>query len=324
MKRLPSLDSLRAFEAAARHLSFTRAGDELHVTQSALSHRIKALEDELGVALFRRVTRALEMTREGEILAQGVRRGLTEIARAVASLDHTQVSGPLRVTVLPSLAARWLIPRLKRFRRLYPDVDVRIVGDAKLVDLRARSADLAIRFGRGQYPGLNVVRLMSDAVFPVCSPRLLAEIGPIESPQEITRFPLLHDAPTETDASGSDWASWLAHVGAADVPAREGLRFDDANLTLEAASNGLGLALARRSLVTVDLSSSRLVRVLPQEAPTSFAYFLVMTPEMAENPSATVFCQWLLAEAGGGSPAPESNDFVAPLPPPAPTGRKRR
>ena len=220
MKRLPSLDSLRAFEAAARHLSFTRAGDELHVTQSALSHRIKALEDELGVALFRRVTRALEMTREGEILAQGVRRGLTEIARAVASLDHEQVSGPLRVTVLPSLAARWLIPRLKRFRRLYPDVDVRIVGDAKLVDLRARSADLAIRFGRGQYPGLNVVRLMSDAVFPVCSPRMLAEIGPIESPQEITRFPLLHDVPTEKERNISRFKRGFGGV-TRPAPARE-------------------------------------------------------------------------------------------------------
>lgn len=316
MKRLPSLDSLRAFEAAARHLSFTKAGDELHVTQSALSHRIKALEDELQVELFRRVTRALELTRDGEMLAQGVRRGLSEIARAVAALDHERASGPLRVSVLPSLAGRWLIPRLKRFRRLYPDVDVRIIADAHLVDLRAGAADMAVRFGRGPYPGLHDVRLMSDAVFPVCSPRLLTEIGPIDEPREITRFPLLHDAPTENDASGSSWASWLAHVGATDVNCADGLRFDDATLTLEAAANGLGLALARRSLVDHDLSSSRLVRVLPHEAPTVFSYHLLALPETMDNPNVALFCQWLLAEAGGGAPAAKQDD-PAPASPPA-------
>lgn len=301
MKRLPSLDSLRAFEAAARHLSFTKAGEELHVTQSALSHRINALEDDLEVKLFRRLTRKLELTAAGETLAAGVRRGLAEIARAVAAIDRKTGAEPLAVSALPSVAARWLVPRLPRFRAQHPDIDVRINADSALVNLQAHEADLAVRFGKGVYPGLHVIRLMGDSVFPVCSPRLLAERGPITHPKQIADWPLLHDTPTELDGSGSGWSHWLNHVGAGEVSCADGLRFSQALLTLEAAANGLGVALVRRSLIGDDLASGRLVRLLPHEAPTLFSYYIVCLPEALDRPAVSAFCNWLVAEAAAWS-----------------------
>lgn len=301
MKRLPSLDSLRAFESAARHLSFTKAGEELHVTQSALSHRINALEDELGVKLFRRLTRKLELTPAGETLAAGVRRGLAEISRSVASIDRKTGIEPLAVSALPSFATRWLVPRLPRFRNICPDIEVRISADPALVNLKAGEADLAVRFGPGVYPGLHVVKLMGDSVFPVCGPRLLAERGAIDGPAQLADWPLLHDMPTEHDGSGSGWSHWLRHVGAGDLSGEEGLRFNEALLALEAAANGLGVALVRRSLIGDDLASGRLVRLLPHEAPTSFSYFFVCLPEAIDRPAVGAFCKWLIAEAASWS-----------------------
>jgi LysR family glycine cleavage system transcriptional activator len=297
MKRLPSLDSLRAFEAAARHLSFTKAGEELHVTQSALSHRISALEEELGIKLFRRLTRKLELTPAGETLAAGVRRGLAEISRSVGAIDRKSGAEPLTVTALPSFATRWLVPRLPRFRTVCPDVEVRISADPALVNFNATDVDLAVRFGPGIYPGLHVVKLMGDSVFPVCSPALLAQRGAINSPAQLADWPLLHDMPTEHDGSGSGWSHWLRHVGAGDLSSEEGLRFNQAVLALEAAANGLGVALVRRSLIGDDLASGRLVRLLPHEAPTNFAYFFVCLPEAIERPAIGAFCKWLVAEA---------------------------
>ena len=155
--RPPSLDALRVFEAAARHASFTRAAEELHVTQAAVSHRIRALETELGVTLFRRLTRRLELTADGDWLAQGVREGLERIVRAVSDLDRRSDAGPLTVSMLPSFASRWLIPRLPRFHRAHPEIEVRVLADGDSVDLIADiGTDLAIRFGRGDYPGLSV------------------------------------------------------------------------------------------------------------------------------------------------------------------------
>lgn len=297
MKRPPSLDALRTFECAARHLNFTRAGEELHVTQSALSHRISALEDELGVKLFRRLTRKLELTPAGETLAAGVRRGLAEISRAVGSIDRKTGIEPLNVSALPSFATRWLVPRLPRFRAMHPNIDVRISADPTLVNLQANEADLAVRFGHGQYPGLHVAKLMTDSVFPVCSPRLLAERGPITDPAQLAGWPLLHDMPTENDGSGSGWSHWLHYIGAGDMPCSEGLRFNQAVLAIEAAANGLGVALVRRSLIGDDLVSGRLVRLLPHEAPTSFSYFMVCLPEAVDRPAIRAFCDWLITES---------------------------
>lgn len=305
-QRLPSLDSLRAFEVAARHLNFTRAADELHVTQSALSHRIKALEDELGVQLFRRLTRKLELTPEGTALAEGMARAVAEIRRAVAALGRAGRAGPLTVTTLPSVAVRWLVPRLARFRALNPTVEVRVAAEPELIDLTTRRADIALRFGLGKYPGLKATRLMGDVVFPVASPDLLARIGPITQPAEIVKFPLLFDTAAENDQSRSNWQSWADHCGAGAIASSEGLLFNNALLVLEAAARGLGAAMARRSLVLDELSAGRLVRLLPHESPTNYDYFAVTLPDMEDDPSLQAFIRWMLAECQtiGETPSP--------------------
>src|SRR5215469_7454612 len=224
--RMPPLDSLRAFEAAARRLSFTQAAEELYVTQGAVSQRVKALENDLKVQLFRRLTRRLELTAEGERLALGVREGLERIVNAIADIDSQAKGRALTVSVLPSFAARWLMPRLPRFHELHPEIDVQVVADGRPLDLDLSGLDSAIRFGHGKYPGLQTVYLMPDSVVPVCSPKLLAGRAPIRTVADLMALPLLHDTPTESDHSKSDWASWLAHVGAPPVRLDSGLRFN--------------------------------------------------------------------------------------------------
>lgn len=311
MRRLPPLDALRAFEAAARHLSFTRAAEEIHVTQGAVSHRVRALEAELGVPLFRRLTRRLELTEAGETLALAVRRGLEEIAGALGALEQGgALEGPLRVSVLPSFASRWLVPRLAGFRARYPGIEARIAAESGFADLHGGAADVAVRYGRGRYPGLDAEFLMGDAVLPVCSPALLRESGPLDVPADVARFPLLHDSTAEADGSGADWASWCAHAGRPEIACRSGQRLSNAVLTLEAAAAGLGLALGRQSLIEEDLATGRLVAPLRLAVPTTFSYWLVALPEIVAAPRVMAFRAWLLDEvrafhaALGGDPAP--------------------
>jgi LysR family transcriptional regulator, glycine cleavage system transcriptional activator len=297
MPRLPSLDTLRVFAVAARHLSFTKAANELHLTQSAISHRIRALEHELGVVLFNRFTRRLELTRAGQAMAQRVERAVGDIARAVAYLDEAGDERRLSVTVLPSVASRWLVPRLPRFHARNPHIELQVIADANLLDLRSMGIDLAVRFGRGAYPGFAATVLMPDSVFPVCSPRLIAKHGPVTSIDALLDLPLLHDSATEGDGSGSDWRSWLNHLGRGDLNWCNGQRFSEAGLLIEATVLGLGVALGRASLVSDLVANGTLVCPLPLTAPTAFSYYLLALPEAAALPKIVRFREWLQAEA---------------------------
>src|SRR5215472_6563219 len=297
MGRLPSLDTLRVFSIAARHLSFTKAADELHLTQSAISHRVRALEEELGATLFDRLPRRLELTRAGQVLARGVDQAIADITRTIADLDIGDNARRLTVTVLPSLASRWLVPRLPRFHSLHPDIELQLIADPRLLDLRKGRIDLAIRFGRGTYPGYAVTKLMPDRVFPVCSPHFLAQRGPVDTVEALLDLPLLHDSATEGDGSGSDWRSWLSHIGGHDALGGEGQRFSEAGLLIDAAVLGLGVALARSSLVSDHLASGTLICPLRLSTPTAFAYYLVGLPDAATLPKITRFREWLQAEA---------------------------
>jgi LysR family glycine cleavage system transcriptional activator len=296
MPRLPSLDTLRVFAVAARHLSFTKAASELHLTQSAISHRVRALEDELGVILFNRLTRRLELTRAGQALAQQVERAVGDIARAVADLDEASDERRLSVTLLPSVASRWLVPRLPRFTARNSDIELQVIAEPRLLDLRSAGIDLALRFGRGAYPGYAATMLMPDSVFPVCSPRLIAKHGPVTSIEALLALPLLHDSSTEGDGSGSDWRSWLDHLGRGDVDWHNGQRFSDAGLLIEAAVLGLGVALGRASLVSDLVANGTLSCPLPLTAPTAFSYYLLALPEAAALPKIVRFREWLQAE----------------------------
>jgi LysR family glycine cleavage system transcriptional activator len=223
MARLPPLDSLHVFAVAARHLSFTKAAAELHRTQSAVSHRVKALEAEIGLLLFNRIARRLELTDAGRALARQVDQSLSDITHTIAKLDQREARR-LTITLLPSVASRWLLPRLPRFCDQNPGIDVRVIADARVLDLRAEGIDAAIRFGLGQYTGYAVTPLMPDRVLPVCSSSFAEARRPIKTIDALLEWPLLHDSTTEGDGSQSDWRSWLDALSRSDATCDSGQR----------------------------------------------------------------------------------------------------
>jgi LysR family transcriptional regulator, glycine cleavage system transcriptional activator len=297
MHRLPSLDALHVFAVAARHLSFTSAATELHRTQSAVSHRVKTLEMELGVQLFIRLTRRLELTPAGRALAEHMNHSLAEIARIIAEFGKLDGKQRLRVTALPSVASRWLTPRLPRFLDLCPDVEVQVIAEAQVLDLRAEGIDLAVRFGHGRYPHHSVSLLMRDRVLPVCSPKLIDENGPVSTVDALLALPLIHDFAAETDQSQSGWRSWLDQLGWGATPRLGGQLFSSAELSIEAAVRGIGVALGRYSLVADMLAAGTLTSPLPLTTSTAYSYYIVTLPRSASLPKVVRFCRWLRAEA---------------------------
>jgi LysR family transcriptional regulator, glycine cleavage system transcriptional activator len=297
MARLPSIDSLYVFAVAARHLSFTAAAAELHRTQSAVSHRVKALEAEIGVQLFERSTRGLELTTAGRALARQVDQAISDISRTLADLSRAAAPRSLRVTLLPSVASRWLMPRLPRFLEQHPDIEVQVIADARVLDLRAERIDLAIRFGHGRYRGHVATFLMGDRVLPVCAPQLVTGRAVIARIDTLLELPLLHDTEAEGDGSLSDWHSWLDQLGRPDAHHRAGQRFSHAGLAIEAAVLGLGVALARLSLVTDYLAQGALICPLALSTATAFSYHLVALPQVADLPEVVLFSDWLRTEA---------------------------
>ena len=296
MRRLPPLDTLRVFEAAARLKSFKEAGDELNVTASAVSHRVAALEEELGTALFVRHTRRIEVTPEGERLAAAVRRGLNEIRRAITGIDRREGTR-IRITGIPSHVTRWLAPRLHRFRAQHPDIELHVTADLAVADLTQRTFDVALRFGNGPYPNLHAEYLMDDAIFPVASPRYVAEVGPIEKPADILLLTRILDVTAEDDESGTNWRTWFNHHRLPMDGIDRGIQFNGAAITLEAAAGGLGIAIARRSLVGEEVRSGRLVQVLPGEIKTNWKHYALALPDMADWPPLRAFLDWLRIEA---------------------------
>jgi len=289
-RRLPSLNAVLAFEAAARHLSFTRAGRELHVTQSAVSHQVRALEEELGLPLFVRLPRALRLTPAGARAFAASRDALDRLARGLRRLPR-RGRRSLAVSVLPSFAAAWLLPRLPRFRAAHPAIDLHLHTTQDLADLHAGEADLAIRYGPGRHPGLRSDRLFAEEAFPVCAPRLA---GLLASPTDLRDQVLLHD---EVRGAHGGWAQWLAAAGVRGVDARPGIRFGDARLLVQAAVAGQGVALARSLLVEGELESRRLVRPFSLAIPSRYHYALVMPAAASRRPEVRAFREFVLAEA---------------------------
>ena len=291
-RSLPPLNALRAFEAAARHLSFTRAADELAVTQAAVSHQVKTLEEWLGLKLFQRENRTIYLTREGQTSLPAVRQALDTVAEATRRLVESDAQGPLTVSVLPSFAAKWLLPRLGAFRAANPEIDVLLSASNHLVDFERDDVDLGIRFGLGDYPGLRSDKLMDDEAAPLCSPKLLAGPQPLRRPQDLKHHTLLHDETPSLD----DWGAWAAAAGVPELRTDAGPGFSDASMALEAAAAGEGVAMGRLSLARADLRSGRLVEPFGPRLPCRFAYYLVCARSQAERPKIKRFRQWLLAE----------------------------
>lgn len=290
--RLPPLNALRAFESAARYLSFSKAAEELFVTPAAVSHQIKSLEEWLGVALFRRLNRAVMLTDEGQSYVVGVREGLEAINTATEKLVKGDESGALTVSTLPSFAVRWLLPRLSRFRDEHPDIDVRLDASDQLTDFNRQDVDLVIRYGSGNYPGLRTVKLLTeDSLFPVCSPDLLVGKKPLKTPADLKHHTLLHDD------LRVDWETWLSAAGVPGIDPKKGPSFNDSSMVLTAAMAGQGVALGRSTLAADDLAAGRLVKPFDVELKAGNAYFVVCPEESADRPKILTFRNWLLKEA---------------------------
>jgi LysR family glycine cleavage system transcriptional activator len=288
---LPPLGALRAFEVAARHLSFTRAAAELHVTQTAISHQIKQLEEHLGVPLFRREPRRIVLTPDGHAWAQELRAIFSRLHDANRRLRARRAERPVvAVSVIPSFGARWLVPRLGRFLARHAGIDVRISASEHLVDFAVEPIDVGIRYGSGAYPGLVVDKLADDALVVVCAPPLQRRLA---RPSDLARHVLLHD-----DDAGA-WGRWLRARRVRGVDARRGTILTDSSMLVAAAVEGQGVALARRSLALDELAAGRLVLAFPhiRPAPTGRAYFLAAPRENYARPDVAAFRTWLLGEA---------------------------
>ena len=288
---LPSLNGLRAFEATARHMSFKAAAQELFVTPGAVSQHIKGLEDALGRPLFLRQGRGIELTEAGALLLPVLRESFQRISDATERLLENDTRGPLSVSVLPSFAIKWLVPRLGKFRDAYPDYDVRVSATPHLVDFSREDLDLAIRLGTGDWPGLHCDRLMAGDLFPVCSPKLMQGRHPLRTPADLKFHTLLHNQ------NYGEWPMWFKVHGVEGVDASRGPGFSDTGLVIEAAMDGQGVGLSRMALAEEELAAGRLVRPFDLVIPSELAYYIVYPEARARQPKVVAFRDWLIQEA---------------------------
>ncbi|MCU0070238.1 transcriptional regulator GcvA [Pseudomonas koreensis] len=292
LPRLPSLNGLRAFECAARHMSFTRAAEELNVTQTAISHQIRRLEDELGVRLFRRLKDGLALTDEGNTYLPGIRSAFLELRYSTEKLLESSNNSVLTLSTLVSVASKWLLPRLPSFREAHPEIDVRISASTELVDFRKGGIDAAIRYGDGNWPGLRADWLMSDEIFPVCSPRLLTGENALRTPADLAHQPLLHVSGLTAD----DWNNWLSTAGLKLPPAKgPRLTFDLAMMAVQAAIDGQGVCIGRSTYVDDDLRAGRLVAPFDLRLKSESGFYLVTPHDQAESKKIVAFRDWLSA-----------------------------
>jgi LysR family glycine cleavage system transcriptional activator len=306
---LPPLKSLRAFESAGRHLSFRKAATELHVTPAAISHQIKLLEDHLGVQLFRRLTRAIELTDVGRAFLPKLNEGFERVAQAVNSVRNYQESGTLAVCVPPLFGAKWLPPRIHGFVESFPDIDIRISTSMRMVDQRRPGAsvsagegdddeaDLTIRFGTGRYPGCRVDKLFNVSFTPLCSPRLLEGKRPLRKPSDLRHHLLLHDDLHQICDGWATWGQWLKAAAIDDVDASRGPHFSQPRLCFDAAIEGTGVLLGAREVAALDLAAGRLVAPFALTLETEAAYYVVSGEQTANHRKVNAFRRWLLKES---------------------------
>jgi len=295
-RRLPSMKALRAFESAARHLSFTKAADELNVTQAAISHRVKTLEECLSVQLFRRFNRKLELTDAGRNYLPSLRHALDIVGAAGDRVSSQEAAASLRVSVVISFATKWLLPRLQEFKALHPEIDVLVTADDTLVNFGRDAFDVSIRFGRGRYPGLRADPFMKDRIIPVCSPALLEGPHPLRKPADLKHHTLLHDLASFGDDL-LDWSYWLEAAGVTGVDPNLGPGFNLWGMLIDAAIAGQGVALARFAIAEGDIDAGRLIQPFGPSLPSEYAYWIVSLPEVAARPNVRKFREWLTAEA---------------------------
>ena len=296
--RLPPLKSVHYFEAAARLQSFTKAAQELNVTHSAISHQIKALEEWLGQPLFERKTRQVRLTEAGKRFVGPVKSAFEQLADGAAEITRFGKDRPLTVTALPSLAAKWLVPRLSDFQRQHPEVQVRLSATGGIEAVGSRDIDFGIRFGRGKWDGLESELLSENEIFPVCSPTLITSNRPILEPRDVLKYPLLTDS--DWMRSGYDeWADWLSAAGVIDPKIESNLSLNYSNLLIQAAIDGLGIAMGNVINAGDDLRHGRLIKPIDFSVKTDTGYWVVYGKGALKQPKIKAFRDWVMAQAQG-------------------------
>ena len=295
--RLTHLNALRAFEATARLGSYVRAGAELGVTPAAVGQHVRQLEEQLGAALFERQGKRMVLTEPARAALPDIKEAFDRLAQAADRLRESRGAPVVTITLPPSFAAKWLIPRIEAFRMAHPDVDLRLDTTDRLADLARENIALGIRYGGGRYPGLDATLLMPEEVYPACSPALLGRVRRLREPDDLAHFKLIHDTTLAGLAGFPTWSTWLKAAGARKVDARPGLRINSSIMALQAAIEGQGVVLARSVIADADLREGRVVRPLPQARPTHYGYYLVYPSGTPLGRPAAAFCHWLRQEA---------------------------
>nr|WP_315594910.1 transcriptional regulator GcvA [uncultured Cupriavidus sp.] len=311
MKTPVHLNALRAFEASARHQSFSAAAVELHVTPAAVGQLVRTLEDWLGMPLFHRASSGrirLIPTEAAERALPDIRAGFDRLVLGLERLQEGATSGVLTVTVSPAFAAKWLLPRVDRFQAAWPDMDVRLETSLKPVDFVAQGIDIGVRYGTGAWPGLTAERLMDEEVYPVCSPALLRRHA-VKQPADLAKEILIHDLSMEGHAGFPVWEAWLRRANIANAAITRGMKINNSAAVLQAAVEGQGIALARSVMAREDIASGRLVRLFPEISFASpLAYFIVYRSECANLPRLVAFRDWLLDEVARALPVTLSDE----------------
>lgn len=296
------LNALRAFEAAARHLSFAAAAGELNVTPPAVSQQIRALEDYLGVALFVRSKAGVVLTQQARDAYPHIREGLQRLSEGLARLRGSALDRFVTMTVPPSFAAKWLLPRIERFNARHPDLDVRLDTTDKLADFASDSVDIGVRYGFGSYPGLASEKLLNEDLFPVCSPKLLPAGQKLDL-AALARMTLIHDTTIGFDPEFPNWSTWFRARGMANVDLAHGLQVNSSLMAIQAAADGQGVALGRSVIVAADLRAGRLVRPCDDSDVTDCAYYVVYQKKALGLPKVKAIRDWLFAEVGADKAA---------------------
>lgn len=301
MKYPVYLNALRAFEASARHQSFSAAAAELNVTPAAVGQQVRGLEEWLGTPLFHRSgagTSRLMPTETAQKALPDIRAGFDRLSIGLERLKEGSTNGVLTVTVSPAFAAKWLMPRIERFHQAYPETDLRLDTNLKTLDFLASGIDVGVRYGSGEWAGLMAIKLMDEEIYPVCSPDFLKRHGPFTDPSTLAGHTLIHDLSMESHTGFQTWRSWLNAAGFSDVESERGLRINNSAAVLQAAIDGQGIALGRSVMMREDLMAGRLVKLFRTVSfPSKLAYYIVFRPECAELLRVRAFRDWLLSEA---------------------------
>jgi LysR family glycine cleavage system transcriptional activator len=296
-RSMPPLNSLKAFEAAARHLSISLAAQELSVTPAAISHQVRQLEDFIGLPVFERNGRGLALTDAGRAGLRDLRQGFASLEAAMHAIETLGETGVLNVSVAPSFASKWLLPRLSSFEAQHPDIDVHVSASMQLTDFANDGIDIAIRYGAGGYPDVIFEKLLTETLIPVCSPDFLRNVHALKAITDLGGVTLLHDDSPDNDPSCPNWEMWLRAAGVNNVDASRGPRYNQASLVIEAAILGRGVALTKSALAAGDIEAGRLVRPFSTVLPVDFAYYFVAPKAKLNLPKVAFFLEWLRKQA---------------------------